>query len=202
MPPRNSMFKKGEIKDADPARRGQYFLPGEHITEIANTLRKESQRQKRDWAIVETRVMHSTAHPRGEERSWLIDLSKKSAPGNIKGFVTQVLFALLGQTPDGSFDIAPFCESDDAEQVRDFKAAIETLGTSLVTVENLDDFGKTFAFEYVANDMFEESKPVGVQMYLRTFQIKTDEDKDFTIHDWLPSNDDLVKKVIEAAAEA
>jgi len=164
-------------------KSGKYFDSGEHVVEVTKCMIIESQKDAREFAVVETRVVESTAHPAHDERTWLVDMSKRSAFGNIKGFSTAVFGQLIAGTESKSFDLTPFTgaggEVGDA-----FTAAIKALGSEHVEAGMVSAFADLEAFEFVCDDLFGESPPVGERLYLRTWTKDTQSGGQFTVHDW------------------
>ena len=132
--------------------------------------------------------------PEGDERTWLVDMSKPSALGNLKGFATAVLRELIASAENKSLDLQPFADAG-GEMGQHFEAAVKGLGSAQIETSMVTAFADYEAFEYVVGDMFEESPPIGARLYLRTWQTETRSGNNFTIHDWKPCDEHALGRV-------
>ena len=189
----------GKMEEAKVSGRGQYFSPGDHVVEITKTDYIQSQQGDKEYAIVETAVVESTVHPKGDSRTWLVNMGNAYSMGNVKGWAIAVLKGItLAQ--GGSLPLADLIDDNDEEQAQAFRDAIELLGPEL-TVEKCEAFGDTHAFALLSGDFFGDESPVGVRLYLRTRQIETRRKTDFTIHDWAPLDEDAFGRVATLKAQ-
>lgn len=102
----------GRAAQAEVSQGGSYFKEGTYKVRINRCLEKVSNKTRSDLAIIEAEVVESTnvAVPVGSVRSQVIDFSKPSAEGNLKGFCQAAVESmhkqgiLDGNAPDEEVD--------------------------------------------------------------------------------------------------
>jgi len=84
-----------------PTKRGNYFdTPGDHFVTVEDCKIIESQLDGRNFFVATCTINKSQSYSEGEERTWMVDLSKRSAKSNIKGFVAAALSKDIDEVED------------------------------------------------------------------------------------------------------
>lgn len=158
-----------DVEDAEVSQGGVYFLPGLYINEISKCKTQRSQRNNKDYFIVECMIKQSTCEelPAGRKASQVIDINNIMGPPNIKAFVA----AASGLDP-----VAP---NINELLIDTWKGLTQTH----MTIEQICE-------RVVAADNPLE----GIELFLEATLIKTRAGNPFTKHFWSPVSEEHLAK--------
>ena len=203
----------GMVSQGSITTRGKYYDPdGTHMAEILGLKFVDSSQSGASFAVVETEVRASTIHPKGDRRSWMVNLAHKSAGNNLKGFAVAVIGSLIAANPDPVAAAKAFLEgaatvaegykhpAAAANQVAArFQAQVNAeppflrkLAEGLTDADGIGgtilafaDMGTMDVFgDAFFDDQSPEDQPVGLLVNLETIGVKTRKDTPFTVHQW------------------
>lgn len=153
------------LREATPSKGGVYFQPGKFIVEVLGVKLIKSQKDRRDFFVIETEVVASNRDAQaaglrvGTKPSQAIDMGNVMAMPNIKGF----LAAASGIEPD----------------VPDLNEQIEATWSALTGVQ--------MTVEQCAERVIAHDNPLqGVTLYCEAVEIKTRANEPFTKVTWYP----------------
>lgn len=155
------------VEQADVTGGGVYFLPGEYVVEIDKVKTVRSQRNNKDYWIVETTILESDneERPADSHASQVVDISNIMGPVNIKAFVA----AASGIDPQ------------DPEVNEKLVATWEELTEQELSIEQI--------CELICDE--DENPLQGLKLHLECRNIKTrSTGNDFTKHFWSPMEED------------
>lgn len=111
------------LGDAKISRGGLYFLPGNYVVEIQKVTTTRSQRDRKDYFIIEAKVLESDNPERkpGMVPSQAIDIGNIMGFPNIKGF----LAAANGIDPADEAAVEEALGGDKAEETAEYAASDE-----------------------------------------------------------------------------
>jgi hypothetical protein len=202
------MMSQGQI-----TTRGKYYDPnGLHVAEVLGLKFVDSSQSGASFAVVETEVRASNLHPKGDRRSWMVNLAHKSAGNNLKGFGVAIIGSLIAANPDPVAALKAFLEGAATvaesykhpaaatnQEAAKFQAQVNAeppfLRTLAADLKDADAIGGTIlAFADMGtmdvfgdaffDDSSPEDQPVGLVVNLETIGVKTRKDTPFTVHQW------------------
>jgi len=151
------------VGQAKVTQGGIYFEPGNYLVEIQRVCAIRSQKDRKDYFIVEAKILESDCPTRkpGTVASQAIDISNVMGPVNIKAF----LAAAMGIDP------------------ADQDAVEEALGVELDARGKVAKDKGEEAAEYATS---EENPLEGLKLRLNCAEIRTQKGNPFTKHNWRP----------------